>query len=169
MNQVEFRQAPALAYRFAVAASLAASILVASCGGGGGGGGGDSAPPPQPPAAPTGVTATPGNQQLNLSWPAVTGATSYNVYSSLSDPVSVSGTQTSVSVAGATLSALTNGTPIYTAVTAVNANGESALSSQVCGVPTASTTAGLTLFDPLCNKTLDGQKWFTPVSSTGVS
>src|SRR5207249_6790473 len=32
-----------------------------------------------PPAPPTGLTATPGNAQVALSWTASTGATSYNV------------------------------------------------------------------------------------------
>ncbi|MGO8673121.1 MAG: malectin domain-containing carbohydrate-binding protein, partial [Capsulimonadaceae bacterium] len=32
------------------------------------------------PAAPTGLTATPGNAQIALSWTASSGATSYNVY-----------------------------------------------------------------------------------------
>jgi cellulose 1,4-beta-cellobiosidase len=34
---------------------------------------------PPPPAAPTGLTATPGNAQVVLAWTAATGATSYNV------------------------------------------------------------------------------------------
>ena len=50
-------------------------------------GGGESAnsaqvsatPQATPPAAPTGVTATPGNGQVALSWTASAGATSYNV------------------------------------------------------------------------------------------
>ena len=36
-------------------------------------------PQPAIPAAPTGLTATPGNAQVALSWTASTGATSYNV------------------------------------------------------------------------------------------
>ena len=41
-----------------------------------------SAPAPTPtvPAAPTGVIATGGTKQVTISWPAVTGATSYNLY-----------------------------------------------------------------------------------------
>src|SRR6185436_18030466 len=45
--------------------------------------------PPVAPAAPTGVTATPGNAQVVLNWTAVTGATSYNIYRS-----TTSGTET---------------------------------------------------------------------------
>jgi len=124
---------------------------------------------PPTPAAPTGVSAAPGNTQVLLSWPAVAGATSYNVYSSATAPATTAGTKTTVPTPGATLSPLTNGTPIYAAVTAVNAGGESALSNQVCGVPTAADTTGLTLYDPLCGDTLDGMKWQTPLFSRGVA
>jgi hypothetical protein len=124
---------------------------------------------PPTPAAPTGVSATPGNGQVVLSWPAVPGATSYNVYSSPTALATTSGTLSTVSAPGATLSPLTNGTPIFAAVTAVNAGGESALSNQVCGVPTAADTTNVTLYDPLCGSTLDGQKWQTPLYSRGVA
>ena len=90
--------------------------------------------PPPPPAAPTGLTATPGNTQVALSWTASTGATSYNVkrstvsgsgYATVSSPTSTSYTNTG----------LTNGTTYYFVVSAVNATGESANSSQVAGTP----------------------------------
>src|SRR5688500_14106653 len=133
---------------FGLSAGLAAAglfaILASGCGGGGGGGGG-----PTPPSAPT-VTATPGNGQATLAWAAVSGATSYNVYTSPTSPVTTGGTKTNVTASGTTLSGLANGTPIFVAVTAVNATGESALSSEACAVPTAAATAGLTLYDPLC-------------------
>lgn len=140
------------------------ALFLGGCGGGGG-----NTTPPASPSAPIGVNATPGNAQATLSWPAVAGATSYNVYSSASSPVTTAGTKTNVSTPGATLSALTNGTPIFAAVTAMNANGESALSSGVCAVPTAANTTGLTLYDGLCSGTLDGKKWLTPLSSRGVA
>jgi hypothetical protein len=41
--------------------------------------------PATAPAAPTGLTATPGNNQVSLSWNAVTGATSYNLKRSTTD------------------------------------------------------------------------------------
>jgi fibronectin type 3 domain-containing protein len=124
---------------------------------------------PPAPVAPTGVSATPGNAQAILSWPAVTGATSYNVYSSATSPVTTGGTKTTVSTPGATLSALTNGTAVYAAVTAVNVSGESPLSAGVCAVPTTANTSGVTLYDPLCEDALDGQKWQAPQFSRGVS
>jgi hypothetical protein len=142
-------------------------IFLVSCGGSSGGG--DSAPGPVAPPPPSGVTAAPGSGQVTLSWPAVAGATSYNVYSSSSTPVTTGNPKTSVVTPGATLSSLTNGTPVYAAVTAVNDGGESALSSGVCAVPTAASTIGLNLHDPLCGGTLDGNKWQTPLFSRSVS
>jgi hypothetical protein len=155
-------------YRIGLTALCAgALIFLASCGGSSGGG--NSTPIPGIPAAPTGVTAMPGSGQATLSWPAVAGATSYNVYTSPTTPVTTAGTKTNVTSTGATLSSLPNGTPVYAAVTAVNTGGESALSTVVCTVPTAASTAGLTLHDPLCGSTLDGSKWITPLFSRSVS
>jgi len=157
-----------MGYRVALAALCgAALVFLAACGGSSGGG--DSTPgTPTGPAAPTGVAATTGNAQVTLSWPAVPAATSYNIYSSPSMPVTTAGTKASAAAPGATLSALTNGTPVFAAVTAISAAGESALSNTVCAVPTAASTTGLTLYDPLCGGTLDGTKWQTPQLSRGV-
>jgi len=121
------------------------------------------------PAAPTGVTATTGNGQAAISWLAVPGATSYNVYSSPVSPVTTASNKTSVTATSTTLPALTNGTPVFAAVTAVNVGTESVLSAEVCAVPTAASTAGLTMYDPLCGGKLDGNKWRTPLFSRSVS
>src|SRR5688572_18755710 len=56
--------------------------LLAACGGGGSGG---SNPPPEPvarPATPTGMTVTAADNQVTVSWEAVSAATSYNIYRS---------------------------------------------------------------------------------------
>jgi hypothetical protein len=106
--------------------------LVPGCGGGGGGG--------NPPAAPTGLTAVAGNQQVSLSWNASAGATSYNVkrgmssggpYTTVSSPTTTSYTDTG----------LTNGTTYYYVVSAVNSYGESANSSEVSATPLAPPAA----------------------------
>ncbi|HWI39687.1 MAG TPA: hypothetical protein VNU64_24805 [Burkholderiales bacterium] len=68
----------------------------------------------------------------------------------------------------ATLPALTNGSAVYVAVSAANAAGESDLSNETCAVPTAASTAGLTLLDSLCSGTLDAAKWRSPVFSRSV-
>ena len=86
------------------------------------------------PAAPASLTATPGNTQVSLSWSAVTGATSYNIYDSTSSggPYTkvASSTNTSYSVTG-----LANGTAYYFVVTAVNSSGESGYSNQASATP----------------------------------
>jgi fibronectin type 3 domain-containing protein len=87
-----------------------------------------------PPAAPTSVTAVPGNAQVAVSWGAVTGAVSYNV-----KRASVSGGPfTFVSNTTATSftdTGLTNGTTYYYVVTALNAATESLSSSEASAQP----------------------------------
>ncbi|HEY5897360.1 MAG TPA: fibronectin type III domain-containing protein, partial [Burkholderiales bacterium] len=140
-------------------------VLLASCGGGGGP---EPERLPDPPTPATGVTAVPADSQATVTWTAVPGATSYNVYSSSTSPVTKSANKTTVSTPGAALSALTNGAPVFVAVTAANGGGESPLSAETCAVPTAASTAGLTLYDALCAGTLDGSKWRSPLFSRGV-
>jgi predicted phage tail protein len=97
-----------------------------------------SPPPPAVPAAPTGVTATGGVNQVSVSWAAVSGATSYNLYWSRKSGVT---TATGTKITGATSpyvqTGLTDSTAYYYIVTAVNSSGESASSAQV----TATTNA----------------------------
>ena len=112
---------------------LSTFLLFPACGGsgyGGGGGGGG----PYPPSAPTGLSATAGNQQVSLTWTASSGATSYNVkrattsgglYTTVSSPTGTSQTDTG----------LTNGTTYYYVVSAVSSAGESANSSQASATP----------------------------------
>lgn len=111
---------------------LATFFLFPACGGsgyGGGGGGGQN-----PPSAPTGLSATAGNQQVSLTWAASSGATSYKVkratasggpYTTVVSPTGTSQTDTG----------LTNGTTYYYVVSAVNSVGESANSSQASATP----------------------------------
>ena len=91
---------------------------------------------PSAPSAPTGVTATPGNGQVTISWNAVTGATSYNIYwSTTSGVTAANGTKISGAANPYTHTNRTNGTPYYYKVTAVGAGGESPLSSEVSATP----------------------------------
>ena len=86
------------------------------------------------PQPPTGLTATPGNTQVSLSWTASSGATSYNVKRSTVS----GGPYTTVGSTGATSftnTGLTNGTTYFYVVTAVNASGESGNSTQVSATP----------------------------------
>jgi hypothetical protein len=93
-------------------------------------------PEPAIPAIPTGLTATAGDAQVTLSWNASSGATSYNIYRSLT-PGGEGTTpyKTGVTTTTFTDTGLTNGTTYYYKVTAVNSGGESGQSSEASATP----------------------------------
>ncbi len=102
-------------------------------------------------AAPTNLTATPGNQQIGMSWTASAGATSYNVkrgtknggpYSTVASPTTSSYTDTG----------LTNGTAYYYVVTALNGTTESGNSNQATATPSGTTTNVNVTVDILANR-----------------
>ena len=122
----------ALAVSFALACN---GISSTSSGSGGG-----TTPQGTDPSAPTGLAATAGNQQVSLAWNASGGATSYHVkrstthggpYSQIAAPTNTNYTDTG----------LTNGTTYYYVVSAVNATGESANSSEVSATPSTDAVA----------------------------
>jgi hypothetical protein len=90
----------------------------------------------QIPAAPTGLTATPGNGKVALTWTASTGASTYNIYrgSSSGSEILLSTGVTSAVYAD---NSAPNNTTYFYEVTAVNALGESAKSTEVSATPTA--------------------------------
>jgi predicted carbohydrate-binding protein with CBM5 and CBM33 domain len=92
------------------------------------------------PPAPTGLTGTAGNAQASLSWPAVSGATTYNVKRSATSGGPYSNVQTGVTATSYVNTGLTNGTIYYYVITAVNASGESPISNQVSVTPTTGGT-----------------------------
>ena len=103
-------------------------------------------PSPTLPAAPTGVTATGGTNQVTVSWPAVMGATSYNLYwSSATGVTTTNGTLVGGAGSPAVVTGLAANTAYYFIVTAVNGAGESMASVQVAATTIAtappSTTA----------------------------
>lgn len=113
----------------AVSAQVAATTLTA-------------VPSPTAPTAPTGVTAAGGANQATITWPAVSGAASYNVYWSTTTGVTkTSGTK----VAGVTSpyikTGLSAGTTYYFIVAAANSVGESAASTQVAATTNAAPPA----------------------------
>ena len=104
-----------------------------------------------PPAAPTGLMATAGNAQVGLSWSASAGATGYHVKRS----GTTGGPYTQVGapgVASYTDATVANGTPYFYVVSAVNAAGESANSSEVSATPTAPTASVHVTVDVLTNR-----------------
>ncbi|WP_022850576.1 fibronectin type III domain-containing protein [Limisalsivibrio acetivorans] len=94
------------------------------------------------PAVPANLSATGGDQQVNLSWDSVADATSYNVYWSISSGVTTTnGNQiSSITDTMYTHSGLDAGTTYYYIVTAVNGNGE--------GMPSAEASASTTAVTP---------------------
>ncbi|MBI5179735.1 MAG: fibronectin type III domain-containing protein [Nitrospinae bacterium] len=93
-------------------------------------------------SAPTGVTATAGSGQMTVSWTAVSGATSYNMYMATQTGVSKSNYSTKsygMAHTGVTSpyahTGLTAGTTYYLVVTAMDASGESADSSEAYATP----------------------------------
>jgi surface protein len=88
------------------------------------------------PDAPTLDSVTPGDTTNTVAWTPPAGSPdSYNLYWSLTSPVS----KASNKIAGATSpyvhTGRTNGTPYYYAVTAVKGGLESALSNELSGTP----------------------------------
>jgi len=89
---------------------------------------------------PTGLAASAGNTLNTISWSAVSGATSYNLYWSTTAGVT---TSTGTKITGVTSpyshTGLTNGTTYYYIVTAVNAGGEGSAGAEVSATPSAIT------------------------------
>jgi len=98
------------------------------------------------PSAPTGLTASPGNASVTLSWAASAGATSYNVKRSTASGGPHVTIATGVTTTSYTNTGLANGTTYYYVVSAVNANGEGANSAEASATPLAPPAApnGLT-------------------------
>jgi fibronectin type 3 domain-containing protein len=87
--------------------------------------------PPQAPPAPTKVVASVNVGQVELSWTAAAGATSYNVYRGTS-PGGEGATPLATAVTGTSFTdhQATPGTTYYYQVSAVNVSGEGARSSE---------------------------------------
>lgn len=105
-----------------------------------------SAKPVSPVQPPSGITLTPGDGQVTVSWTAFPGASTYNIYYSRTSPVS---TTTGTKIGGIvgtsySVTSLSNGTPYYFVVTTVmNSYGESVPSAEYTSTPTGGGTASL--------------------------
>jgi len=109
--------------------------------------------PEAPPPTPTGLQATAGNTQIILSWTASSGATSYHVkrsttngsgYTQIAAPTSTNYIDTG----------LTNGTTYYYFVSALNAAGESANSTQASATPAGAAPDVTITINPNNTKTI---------------
>ncbi|CAH2031960.1 c-type cytochrome [Trichlorobacter ammonificans] len=117
--------------KIAATALLSALLLLAGCGGGGG-----TPAPTQPPtvAAPTGVTATGGTNQVTLAWNPINEADSYTIYWSSTLPLTkANGTRIEGAVSPY-LHSVTVSQTYYYFVTAVKNGVESEPSAQASTV-----------------------------------
>ncbi len=101
------------------------------------GGGGENTPPPSNiPIAPVNVSAQAGNEQVIITWDAVAGATSYNIYwSNTSGVKKATGAKIGNVTSPYIHDNLINGTIYYYVITAVNSAGESPESNEVFTAP----------------------------------
>ena len=127
------------------------------------------------PGAPTGLTPTPGNAQVSLSWtaPASNGGaaiTNYKIYRS-----TTTGTETLLTTVGNVLTytdtLLTNGQQYFYKVSAVNSVGEGSQSTETSSTPVAPATVpgaptGLT---PTPGNSHISLSWTTPASNGGAA
>ncbi len=123
----------ALAIRLFLICSL---LLVFQACGGSSSSGGNGGLTTSPPLAPTGLSATPGNQQVSLTWNASGSATSYNIKRSTTSGGSYTQIANTITT-NVTDKALTNGTAYFYVVSALNSAGESPNSSEASATPTS--------------------------------
>jgi len=109
-----------------------------------------------PPPAPAGLTAAPLLHSIRLTWSAAYSAASYNVYRGMApgvyDPtpiINVPGGSTTLY----TDSAVTDDTPYYYVLKAVNSIGEGAASNEASTSPTSGKVAQTITFGPVAAKT----------------
>jgi len=95
---------------------------------------------PQPLQPPTGLKAIAGNNQVTLSWTASAGATTYNVKRTITSGLNYMLVKSGVTATNFTDTTVTNGTTYFYVVSAQNASGESANSSEVSARPGTQTT-----------------------------
>lgn len=95
---------------------------------------------PTDPTAPINLTAIGGDSKIDLSWGAITEATSYNVYRSTTSGGPYTKIADGVNGTAYTDSDVTNGTTYYYVVTAVTADGESEYSNEASATPNKSGT-----------------------------
>ncbi|MFC5470741.1 glycoside hydrolase family 9 protein [Cohnella suwonensis] len=122
------------------------------------------------PAAPTGLTAAAGNAQVALGWTASSGAVSYNVKRATVNGGPYTTISTGVTATSFADTGLTNGTTYYYVVSAANAAGESANSTQASATPTSVTATLAAQFKTTNGNATDNQIYASfNIKNTGTS
>lgn len=93
-----------------------------------------------PPTAPTGLSASPGNSQVTLSWTAPLGGVAFNVKRSTSNGGPYTTIASNISSTGYLDLTAANGTTYYYVVSAIDVGGEGPNSLQVGATPSAPMT-----------------------------
>jgi regulation of enolase protein 1 (concanavalin A-like superfamily) len=107
-------------------------------------------PPPSPPAAPTGLVATPGSNQVSLSWTASASATSYTVkYGTTAGSYDVA--NAGIAATSFIVTGLATDVAYHFVVSASNSAGESGNSAEVTATPVM----------PVAAQSLECQRWQT--------
>ncbi len=123
-------------------------------------------PEPPIPVIPTGLTATPGNAQVALTWTVSTGATTYNVYrATASGAEGSTAAATGITAASYTDTGLTNGVTYFFKVAAVNGGGTSAQSTEASATPEPPIPAaptGLTATGGMVSGSPSRRRWREP-------
>ncbi len=120
----------------------------------------------QPPATPTGLTANAGNANVELTWTASSGATSYGIFRSTVTGGEGTTAYATSATTNFTDSGLTNGVTYYYTIDAVNAYGSSAQTGQVSGTPSPGLPSAPTLSTATSGS---GQVSLTWTASTGAT
>ncbi len=126
-----------------------------------------------PPARPSNISALEGNAQVTISWNSVPGAVSYNLYYATDILVSK---KTGIKITNVTspyvLSGLTNKDDYFFIVTALNAAGESAESTEVSATPLVTKPVSAMISIPggsfQMGDNLDGTAYAMPVRAVNV-
>lgn len=122
------------------------------------------------PSAPTGLAASAGNGQVNLSWTASSGAMSYLVLRSTTSGSGYSQIA-SVSASGTSYAdtAVSNGTTYYYVVEASNSGGTSGASNQVSATPAATAPAAPTNLSATAGNAQVSLSWTASSGATGYT
>lgn len=115
-----------------------------------------TATPIPTPEPPIGLNAVGGDTVVTLNWEASVNAASYTVYQSTVSGTTFTEAASNLTATNAAITGLTNGTPYYFIVKAVNESGESEASAEVSATPQVAAPAA-----PVLNGAVSGDMQVT--------